>query len=196
MSSLGFGVRGGPSRLVSLCAAVLALACTGEQDASGGAGCAEECQDRVALRGVREILKLVYNLTLQGNAVGAQDETTACPLGGQARVFGEATSDPEHGASDVTLTYELDRCTHLERDEEPGENYGLLIDGTVQQTGVIAVQPSATSALIMTSDSLTVAGYVHDPPIDYAETGCVVTLGQNGSNVSGMFCGREVGLEL
>jgi hypothetical protein len=195
MSKPGFGFSAGLIRLVSLWAALTALACTSQTDASGGS-CAEECQDRVALRGLREILKLVYNLTLQGNPVGAQDETTDCPLGGQARVFGEATSDPEHGASDVALTYELNGCAHLERDETPRENYGLLIDGTIQQTGTIAVQPSATSALIMTGESLAIAGYVFDPPIDYVQMSCSVTLGQNGANVSGSFCGRDVGLDL
>jgi hypothetical protein len=179
-----------------LLAALLgALACT-DGESTDAKPCEQECRDEVALRGVREILKLAYNLTLQGNPVGTQDETTACPLGGNARVFGEATSNPVHGATEVALSYELDLCAHLERDEEPHENYALLLSGTIEQSGTIAVQPSATSALLMFSDSLSVAGTVYDPALEYFEMDCTLELGQNGNNVSGLFCGREVGLEL
>src|SRR5262245_58145120 len=37
--------------------------------------CDDACTDGIALRSVRETMKLVYNLTLQGNDVGEQDET-------------------------------------------------------------------------------------------------------------------------
>ena len=54
--------------------------------------CDAECQDQIALRSLREGMKLVYNLTLQGKPVGPQDATVPCPLGGSAHVFNAALS--------------------------------------------------------------------------------------------------------
>ncbi len=158
--------------------------------------CHEECTDGIALRSLRETMKLVYNLTLQGNPVGEQDETTECPLGGSARIFGTATSDPVHGATEVELTYELRQCAYIERDEEPEESYEMTIDGTITQSGTMAVQPSATTALLMTGESISLDGNVYDPPRDFHEEDCAVDVAQNGNDLSGMFCGREAGVDL
>lgn len=160
------------------------------------ADCDEACRHDTAVLGLRETLKLVYNLTLQGNPVGPQDETTPCPLGGSARVFGEATSNPRHGATEVDLTYELQACRYLRRDEEPDESYDLTITGTVRQLGTLAAQPSATTALILESDALSLTGSVYDPPIAYSQSDCRVTLGQNGNQLSGELCGNVVGVDL
>ncbi|WP_394830546.1 hypothetical protein LVJ94_28975 [Pendulispora rubella] len=158
--------------------------------------CDSICQDSIALRGMREMLKLVFNLTLQGKPVGQQDATVSCPLGGTAHIFGTATSNAVQGATEVSLTYVFEQCVHLERDEEARENYALTLTGAFSQQGTIAVQPSATTALLMKSDTVTVTGTVHAPPIDYRAEGCIANLAQNGNHVSGMFCQREVGTDL
>lgn len=170
------------------------LACQNEPPAPPP--CHEECTVGIALRSLRETMKLAYNLTLQGNPVGEQDETTDCPQGGSARVFGTATSEPVHGATEVDLVYELRSCAYIERDEEPEESYEMTIDGTITQKGIMAVQPSATTALLMQSDSVTLDGNVFDPPREFHETDCVVDVAQSGNDLSGMFCGREAGVDL
>ncbi|WP_394841234.1 hypothetical protein LZC95_29710 [Pendulispora brunnea] len=158
--------------------------------------CDAICQDSIALRGVREMMKLIFNLTLQGKPVGQHDATIACPLGGTAHIFGTATSNAVQGATEVSLTYVFDQCAHLERDEEARENYALTLTGTFSQQGTIAVQPSATTALLMKSASVTVWGTVHAPAIDYRAENCIANLAQNGNHVSGMFCERPVGTDL
>jgi len=177
--------------LLALCA----LGCT-EAPQPDPSACDEECRDNVALRGLRETIKLVYNLTLQGNPVGEQDELYPCPLGGGARVHGFATSNPVHGATEVDLTYELLECRYLQRDEEPPENYDLRITGVLQQKGTIAVQPSASTALILSSDSMTIEGDVYDPFLPYTAADCAVQLAQNGNLLSGTLCERIVGVDL
>ena len=175
------------------------LACTagcGADEAEPSPPCERECQDGVAIRSFREILKLVYNITLQGNPIGDQDETTPCPGGGSAHVFGYATSNAVFGATELDLTYELFDCKYLQRDDEPDENYNMTLTGTATQVGTLAVQPTATTGLVMQSDSMTFSGTIYDPPIPFAEAACVIELGQSGSNVSGTICGREAGADL
>ena len=173
----------------------LMLGCGSEQ-AEPSPPCEQECKDGNAVRAVRETMKLVYNLTLQANPVGAQDELTLCPQGGGARISGEATSDSMQGATLVDLTYQFVSCKYIERDDEPDENYAITLDGTITQEGVIAVQPSATSALVIQSEALTLSGTVYDPPLAYEEADCVLELGQSGNKVSGTICGRIAGADL
>jgi hypothetical protein len=141
-------------------------------------------------------MKLVFNLTLQGKPVGAHDYLVPCPLGGQARIFGTAMSNATQGSTDVKLTYVLDGCTVLERDDEANENYRMVVSGTVQQEGVIAVQPSATTALSIKSDDVSLVGTVYDPPVPYEERGCAVVLSQDGSRLTGTLCGRDTTTDL
>lgn len=174
----------------------LASACS-----SGGARpeappCDEACREEVALRGVRETLKVVFNLGLQGKPAGAQDVTVDCPMGGTARVVGQATSNAEQGATFVELTYTLTACAYDQKDDEPDEAYALVTDGVVTQSGVLAVQPTATTALRIESASLGVKGRVYDPSSPYEAVACPMKLGQNGSRLAGTFCGREVGTDL
>jgi hypothetical protein len=180
--------------LVALPITLFLLACQAEVPEPPP--CHDECTDGIALRSLRETMKLVYNLTLQANPVGEQDETTDCPLGGSARVYGTATSEPVHGATEVELTYELRDCAYIERDDEPEESYEMTIDGTITQSGTMAVQPSATTALLMQSDSMSLHGDVYDPPREFHEDDCVVDVAQSGNDLSGMFCGREAGVDL
>ena len=58
------------------------------------------------------------------------------------------------------------------------------------------MQPSATSALLIASDAVTLSGTVYDPPIAYNEVNCPVELGQSGSRVAGTICGRNAGADL
>ncbi len=153
------------------------------------------CQDEVAVRALRETMKLAYNLTLQGKAVGAHDLTTACPLGGTARVFGTATSNPLQGATEVRLTYVLAACRYLFQDDEPEGNYEMTLTGTITQEGILAVQPTSTSALVMRAEQMTLGGTVYAPPLPY-DAACPLELGQNGSRVSGKICGRDVSADL
>jgi hypothetical protein len=176
-------------------ASLLAAGC-GDEAAESTTECDQECKDEIATRAVREMMKLLYNLTLQGNDVGEQDELVPCPFGGTARVFGNATSDAKLGTTEVDLTYEFNQCAYLERDEDPKENYDVKLDATLTQQGVIAVQPSVSSALVIRSDSLGISGTLGDPPVSYAEEDCKLRLSQNGNKLSGRFCGRTVGVDL
>lgn len=181
-------------RSVAAVLALTLLACQAEPPPPPP--CDDACTDGIALRSLRETMKLVYNITLQAKPVGEQDETTDCPLGGSARVFGFATSNPVQGATEVELTYELRDCAYIELDDEPEETYRMTLDGTISQSGTMAVQPTATTALFMESDSMSLDGTVFDPPREFREEDCVVDVAQNGNDLSGLFCGREVGVDL
>ena len=165
--------------------------CGSDDEPAAAAACEEQCQDAIALRAVRETMKFMFNITLQAQPVGAQDVTENCATGGSARIFGNADSVPEQGATFVDLTYDFDACGYLERDDERDENYSVTISAVLTQRGTLAVQPSATTAIVIESDSLTLSGTVSDPPIDYAATACRFTLAQNGDELSGTICGRE-----
>ena len=181
---------------VLVLAAGLSLSGCSDPQAEPSPPCDQECQDRTAARALRETMKLVYNITLQGNPVGPQDETTPCPLGGKARVFGQATSNAKFGSTEVSLTYELAACHSLSRDEEAGENYDMVVTGSVSQTGTLAVQPTATTALVMQSAAITLEGDVYDPPIGYSIAACAVDMGQDGNQLLGTLCGRQFGVGL
>jgi len=183
------------SRYVLIALGLGALAC-GAEDPPPSPPCEQACQDKTAVRALREMMKLAYNLTLYTNPVGPQDETTPCPQGGQVRVFGEATANTLQGANIVSLTYAFSSCGHLERDDEAGENYQMTLTGDITQEGTMAVQPTSTTALVMQSSSMTLSGTVYDPPLEYQAEACEVQLGQDGNNVSGMLCGRIVGVDM
>jgi hypothetical protein len=157
--------------------------------------CDEECKDEIALRALRETTKLVYNITLQGKPVGDHDLVTPCPQGGGARVLGNAVANPEQGATIVKLRYFFLECHYLFKDEEAKENYDMKVSGELTQEGVLAVQPSATTALVMRSDLIRFDGTVHDPPIEY-KADCPLELGQTGNILSGKLCGRTAGTDL
>lgn len=187
-------------RLSAACAVAAAVAglpaCGDAGSAPAPVPCEEKCQDQVALRAVREMTKLAYNLLLQGKPVGEQEARSPCPLGGNVHVFGNATSNAAQGATEVDLTYEFARCGHMELDEEPEETYRMTLTGTLTQVGTLAAQPSATTALILQSGAMSLGGTVHDPPLAYEAADCVLELGQNGNDLSGLFCGKEVGVDL
>ncbi|HEY3498271.1 MAG TPA: hypothetical protein VGK73_26430, partial [Polyangiaceae bacterium] len=175
--------------------ALVVLGCTSEEE-EPLPPCEQHCQDGIATRALRETAKLIYNLTLQGKPAGEQDARTDCPGGGSARVSGVATSNPVHGATEVDLTYELQYCIHVEYDEDPLENYEMGFLGTLTQTGTLAVQPSATTALLMHSESMSMLGRVGVELLRYSAEGCVVDLVQSGNDLSGQLCERPVGVDL
>jgi hypothetical protein len=177
-------------------AALSLSGCASELEAEPSPPCDQACQDGNAIRAVRESMKLVYNLTLQGNPVGMQDEISPCPQGGFARVAGTATSNSMQGATEVELAYVFQACSYLRRDEDPGENHNLVMTGVIGQKGTIAVQPTATTALLIASESITLSGTVYDPPIEYAVEGCELLLSQTGNDLSGTICGRAAGVDL
>lgn len=157
--------------------------------------CEAACQDGIGIRAIRETMKLAYNLTLQGKPVGAQDATTPCPQGGTAHVFGTATSNGLQGTTDVDLTYELAGCAYLLQDEDADQNYATTITATIHQQGILAVQPSATSAVIIRSDRVELTGTVYNPPLPYTAD-CPIELGQNGNLLTGTLCDRKVRSDL
>jgi hypothetical protein len=158
--------------------------------------CDAQCQDDNAVRALREMIKLGFNLTLQGKPVGTYDLSADCPLGGRARLAGTATSNAEQGATFVDLVITFEACRYLQKDNEPEQNYDMTVTGVLTEKGTLAVQPTSTSAVSFKSDSITLVGTVYDPPSPYRAENCPLALGQDGSRVSGLLCGRTVGTNL
>jgi hypothetical protein len=170
-----------------------ALGCGGSGgSADAAAACDEACTDAIAIRTLRDAIKLVYNVTLQGKPVGAQDQSTPCPLGGSASVQGQATSNADQGTTSVSLTYVFAKCDFSQTDTDPNQTFAMTLTGTVTESGTIAVQPSSTTSLQFQSDAMTFSGTVYSPTIDVAET-CAAILGQSGNDLSGTLCGRPAG---
>jgi hypothetical protein len=158
--------------------------------------CDAICQDQTAVRALREMIKLAYNITLQGKPVGTYDVTVPCPLGGTARVDGSASSNAVQGSTFVSISYTFTDCSYLQRDPDPVQNFTMKITGTVTENGTIAIQPQTTTGLELKSDSMSMSGNVYQPPADFNADKCPVVLGQDGNVVSGTICGREVGVTL
>jgi hypothetical protein len=190
-------------KLPAACAAIGGAVVAGSVACGGGAGaapssppCDQACQDAVAVQSLRDAIKLAYNLGLQGQPVGAQDASAPCPLGGSAHVFGEATSNAAVGSTSVALTYAFDQCGFSNTDTDPKRTYAVTLNGAITENGTLAQQPSATTALDLASDAMSFAGTVYTPPIPYDAGPCAMQLGQNGNQLSGTMCGRQVGLTL
>ena len=184
------GILGGAMAWGSL---LVTLACGGAGAKPASPPCDGPCQDATAIEALRDAIKLAYNLTLQGQPVGAQSASTPCPLGGSAQIKGTATSNANQGSTSVALTYVFDACAFSQVDTDPKQNYAMTLTGTITENGTIAVQPSASTALEFASTSMTFDGSVYAPSIPYSAEACVVTLGQNGNDLSGTLCGRAVG---
>jgi hypothetical protein len=158
--------------------------------------CDASCQDEVAVRGLRNAVKLAYNLLLQGGPVGMQDKMAPCPLGGTVHVQGTATSVAEQGTTMVDLTYDFAACGYSETDTDPTKTFSLTFTGTVSEKGNLANDPSSTTALTFHSDSMTLKGTVFSPTVDYDDESCALDLSQSGDNVSGTLCTRMTGISL
>jgi hypothetical protein len=183
----------------SLLAGWLLSGCGGGVEPDPPPPCDQSCQDGTALRGLRETMKLAYNLLVQGRPVGAQDGSTPCrssdgSVGGKVHVFGNATANAVQGSSFVELEYDFEECAYAAPPNAiPNQNYRLVVTGRVKQAGTLAVQPSSTTALLIDSDSLQLSGTVYDPPLDYEIFSCQLAVAQQGSRVSGTLCGRNAG---
>lgn len=188
--------RRGGLRAWLAASAVSVAACGGGASPAPPPPCDQSCQDATAVLGLRDAMKLVYNLTLQGKPVGAQDGMTPCPMGGSAHVFGQATSNASQGTTNVQLTYVFTQCAYMQHTGQPAQSFNTTLDGTIAEMGTLAVQPQTTTALEIMSDSVTITGTVYDPPIAYTATTCALVLAQDGNDLSGMLCGRTVGLTL
>lgn len=177
---------------------LLAPACGAGSHPAAAAPCDQTCQDAVALRGLRSIVKFAFNLTVQGQPVGAQDKSQAClPSNGstgKARVFGNATSNAAQGSSFLDLSFDFQGCAYpTAPDPSADQNVNVTVDGLITERGTLAVQPSATTALLFHSDALSMSGTVYDPPLDYAASECVLDLNQDGNELAGTWCGRAAG---
>ena len=183
---------------LALAVALLLSACGAGSHPAAAAPCDQACQDGVALRGLRTLIKLAYNLTVQGQPVGAQNKTEDClPSNGstgKAHVFGDATSNAAQGSSFVDLSFDFRGCAYpAAPDPSAEQNFDLTVDGLITEHGTLAVQPSSTSALLFHSDAVSISGTVYDPPIDYAASECVLDLNQDGNRLAGTLCGRSAG---
>ncbi|HEY8042339.1 MAG TPA: hypothetical protein VIF15_21195 [Polyangiaceae bacterium] len=180
-------------------ATAAAMACGG---GGGGGGapptpaCDATCLDAVALYGMRMTMKVVYNVTLQGQPVGAQDRNAPCPQGGSVHVHGTATSNADQGTTVVALTYDFAQCHVTQVDSDPTHAFDLTLTGSITEQGDLAVQPSSTTSLQLQSGAMTLGGQVYSPGIDYSADACALTLGQDGNNLSGTLCGRPAGVTL
>jgi hypothetical protein len=175
---------------------VLPTACGSGKSPPPPPTCGERCQDGVAARGLRELLKLAYNTELQGKPVGKQDATAQCALAGEAHIVGTATSNAEQGSTFLDLTFNLTACTYLQRRAEPSETYSLRFDGVIHESGTLAVQPSSTTALLFESEAISIVGTVYDPALEFAVDACALDLAQSGNNLAGTLCERELGVSL
>ncbi len=193
-----FAERRARLMLFALVCCLGSSACGAGSHPAAAAPCDEACQDNVAVRGVRTVLKYAFNFTVQGRPVGAQDAKTDClPFNGtqgSAHVVGDATSNAVQGASFIDLSFDFQTCNYsAPPDPEAAQNFTVTLAGVISERGTLAVQPSSTTALLLHSDALDITGTVYDPPLDYAATGCVLDLNQNGNDVAGTLCGRTVG---
>jgi hypothetical protein len=158
--------------------------------------CSLHCEAATAVRAVRETMKLVFNLSLQGNPVGEQDETVACPDGGSAHLTGQASADSERGTTKVGLAYDFQDCRYEQLSSHPSSSYALSITGRVQQSGVLAGPAQTTTALVLESEILTLQGTLYDPPLEYHAEECVLSVIQEGDRVSGTLCDLVVSVDL
>ncbi len=163
---------------------------------AGPPPCDQECQDKTAVRAVREMMKLVYNLTLQGKPVGPQNAAVACPKGGKAFIYGTATSNAEQGTTELKLTYEAEACGYEQRDNDVEESYDVVLTAKIVQEGVLAVQPSSSTALVMKGEGVTLSGTIRLPAVAYRAEACKLDMTQNGNRLTATFCGRTVGIDL
>lgn len=177
--------------LCSLLALVGAASCGGPKPAPP-ASCDASCQDTVAIRGLRETMKLAYNLTVQGKPVGDVDVKVPCLRGGSARVHGNGSSNALQGTTEVHLTFELDRCAYQQKDPTPENNYDLTVSGTIAEDGALSAAAGSTTALVLKGADLSVTGTVYDPALPYDANACALEAVQDGNHLGGTFCGRKV----
>jgi hypothetical protein len=186
--------RGGP--LFSL---LLAMGCGAGPRPAAAPPCDQSCQDGVALLGLRSAMKFAYNYKIATQPVGAQDAMTPCysedgSHGGTVHIFGDASVNAIQGASIVSLSYDFQNCLFsAPPDPTADQNFSLTLTGLITEQGTLSVQPTATTALDLESDSVSVSGTVYDPAVQYSVSDCALSVLQSGNAVSGALCGRNAG---
>jgi|SRR4051812_25311196 hypothetical protein len=173
---------------------VAAAGCSGKAPAPPPT-CDQVCKDSVALRSLREAMRFAYNFALQGKPVGMQDQTGPCPPPGAGtfRVVGDGEVNAMLGLTTVDLTYTFTGCRlALPKSTTPERNYTMMLDGAVEEKGIVAMG-GPTTALVISSAGFSFSGTVYDPPTDYEEKDCAVDARQDGNAVSGTICGRMAG---
>ena len=136
---------------VGMLAIASTVACGGSGNAAATAttpACDPSCQDGVAILALRVAIRDVYNVKLQAQPVGEQDASFTCPLYGTAQVSGTASSTADQGTTNVNLTYVFKSCGYLAIDMDPTQTFQITFDGTLTESGAIAVQPSSTTSLV------------------------------------------------
>jgi hypothetical protein len=182
-----------------LCPLLLLLGCGAGPRPAAAPPCDQSCQDGVALLGLRSAMKFAYNYKIATQPVGAQDAMTPCysedgSHGGTVHIFGDASVNAIQGASIVSLSYDFENCLFsAPPDPTADQNFSLTLTGLVTETGTLSVQPTATTALDLESDSVSVSGTVYDPAVQYSISNCALSVLQNGNAVSGALCGRSAG---
>lgn len=179
-----------------------ALGCGASKAVTPPPPCDQTCKDNIAMRAIRETMRWVYNQELPGSPVGDQDASAQCLMQGTTAIFGDAGSNPVQGVTRVDLTYVFDGCFYSPaKNATHDRNYAMTLNGTVTEQGILSVQPSTTTSLVIRSMAITLAGTVDDPPVAYtdADAGdsdagpvtCELDMGQNGNMMSGTICQRE-----
>jgi hypothetical protein len=136
-------------------------------------------------------MRYVYNQTLPGSPVGMQDASANCLMNSTVQISGDAGSNPDQGATIVDLSFVFDSCFYgPAKSATHDRNYKMKLTGTVTERGILSLQPTSTTSLVIRGDDFSFEGTVDDPAVDYRETGCAVDVAQNGNAVSGTLCGR------
>jgi hypothetical protein len=176
--------------VAALVALALSIGCGGKAP-SATPPCDQICKDNIALRSLRETMRFVYNQRLPGRPVGEQDASASCLMQGTVQIVGDAGSNPVQGATTVDLTYVFDRCfLQPAKSATHDRNYAMTLTGTLTESGILAVQPTSTTSLVIRSDAFSFEGMVDDPPVPYSASGCPVDVAQNGNAVMGTICER------
>jgi hypothetical protein len=174
----------------------LCLGCGGRAPAPP-APCDQGCQDGIALRALRVGMRLAYNFAVASKPVGMQDVMVPCLPSGNVHIVGDAQTNAMLGSSQVNLTYTFTNCQNPSpKSTTPDRNYNLVINGVVNENGMLAMGGPTTS-LIFIGTGLTFVGTVYDPPIGYPDADaapmpCDLKANQDGNTMTGMLCGRMV----
>jgi hypothetical protein len=186
-----FGATRGTRCLAFLVSsAAVTLGCASGNAPAAPPACDQPCRDSVALRALRVGMRFAYNFAIQSKPVGMQDEMVPCIPSGNVHIVGDGQSNAMLGTSTLHLTYTFTNCVNpAPQNTTPERNYKLTMNGTVSETGTLAMG-GPTTALKLHGTGMGFSGTVYDPPVDYVEMDCVVDASQDGNTMTGEVCGR------
>jgi hypothetical protein len=194
-TGFGFAPR---TRTHALCAALLfCVGCGNGAKSTPPPVCGQACQDGVALRGLRTMIKIAYDGLVQGKPVGAQDVMQSCIYQGTVHIHGLATVNALQGDTflgdsravpPVPFTYDFASCRWIEPTSATAEeNFDLTLSGSVGELGTLSQQPTANTVLGFTAGGLHLSGTVYDAPIPY-DAFWNLKAGQTGNSMSACIC--------